>query len=329
MYCNNLLSVFLVTCIGCLAFSPLPTLTNAQVISINLTGTFDGTAGVGHPDLNVGDSYEFSVTFDNSDVTGEGTGFLEVFSILTQETRVNGQPVPVGGPVDRIGLFFSGGSPRIFIDATFTPFLNTSFLNPSGFSVDIGTTAEFSDFALIDGPLIGSDFVVQGVGPSDAVRSSQNTISVGSPEPTNREKLDNIILQLEDLLPTASINDQYWIEWAICDFVDAQNPDYFATEDRLSDQGTCFFSAVFWATYSLECVADDALVSDSLIAVDDMLACFVEAEIEFALENPDVNTNLLAYAEFFESFAEAFAEVELYIQAVLLHFYAWWFANNA
>ena len=63
-----------------------------------------------------------------------------------------------------------------------------------------------------------------------------------------------------------------------------------------------------------------------MIEIQDLLSCVVDAEIDFALQNPDVNSNLLEYAEFFENYADQFADAEFYLQAVLLHFYAWVFA---
>lgn len=145
-------------------------------------------------------------------------------------------------------------------------------------------------------------------------------------ELTSQEKLQETIDDLTALLSVASQDDQFWIESALFDLTCAQDPTFFATENRLSEFGTGFFNRVFWATYALECVSDGELVSGSLIQIQDLLSCVVDAEIDFALENPDANDCLLEYANFFEDYANQFADAEFYLQAVLLHFYAWVFA---
>ena len=163
--------------------------------------------------------------------------------------------------------------------------------------------------------------------------ASQNLVLGGSfsfnapaADPTCQDMLQDLIDDLNDILPNASADDQFWIEWAITDLTSAQDPTFWDTEDRLSDYGTGFFSDVFWATYDLECVCDEVLVEGSLIGIQDLLGCVVDNEIEYALEN-NANQNLIAYAEFFESYAEAYSEAGMYLQAVILHFYAWLLAN--
>ena len=146
---------------------------------------------------------------------------------------------------------------------------------------------------------------------------------------TCQSQLQDVIDALVVKLDSASENDRYWIENAIYELECAQNPYFWETEDRLSDLGSVFFGHNFYATYFLQCVADQDLVEDCLIRVQDLLGCVVEAEVAFAIQNPDASTNLLAYAEEFEAYADAFADAELYLSAVLLHFYAWLFANNA
>ena len=146
---------------------------------------------------------------------------------------------------------------------------------------------------------------------------------------TCQSQLQDVIDALVVKLDSASENDRYWIEYAIYELECAHNPYFWETEDRLSDLGSVFFGHNFYATYFLQCVADQDLVEDCLVRVQDLLGCVVEAEVAFAIQNPDASTNLLAYAEEFEAYADAFADAELYLSAVLLHFYAWLFANNA
>ena len=148
-------------------------------------------------------------------------------------------------------------------------------------------------------------------------------------DPTSQDRLQNIIDNLIVKLDSASGYDVDWIHAAIYELQCAQDPYLWETEDRLSDYGCEFFEKNFYATYYLECVSDNDLVEDCLIGIQDLLGSIVDAEIDFALENPYVNNNLLAYAEYFEDFADAFADAELYLNAVILHFYAWLFASNA
>jgi len=144
-----------------------------------------------------------------------------------------------------------------------------------------------------------------------------------------QDQLQDILDALTVKLDSASENDRFWIENAIYELECAQNPALWETEDRLSNHGCVFFGHNFYATYFLECVAEDDLVEDCLISIQDLLGCVVDAEIAYALMNPDANSNLVAYAEYFEDYADAFAEAEMYLNAVILHFYAWLFANNA
>lgn len=153
--------------------------------------------------------------------------------------------------------------------------------------------------------------------------------SFETPEPTCLDLIQGVIDELGVIRELASPTDQQFIDLAIYDLIAAQDPIFFDTPDLLSDYGTGFFDNVFWATYFLEYVYEDDLVEGSLIAIQDVLSCVVENEIEFALENPEASSNLIAYAEYFEAFADAYAEEGLYLQAVLLHFYAWLFSNFA
>lgn len=167
---------------------------------------------------------------------------------------------------------------------------------------------------------------------SEAIALSSIGFSFGEicdTAPTCQDQLQDIIDNLFVKLDSASPSDQVWIEEAIYRLGCAQDPALWVSENRLSDYGTVFFGHNFYATYFLECVYDDDLVEDCLINIQGLLGCVVDAEIDYALENPDANSNLLAYAECFEEYAEAFADAELYLNAVLLHFYAWLFASNA
>ena len=148
-------------------------------------------------------------------------------------------------------------------------------------------------------------------------------------EPSCQDQLQGVIDALRVKLDSAVGYDIDWIAAAIYELESAQDPLLWASEDLLSDLGTVFFQHNFYATFYLESVEDEALVQSCLIGIQDLLGCTVDAEVEYALENPDVNTNLLAYATFFESYADSFADYEMYLNAVILHFYAWVFASNA
>ena len=151
----------------------------------------------------------------------------------------------------------------------------------------------------------------------------------GDFEPSCQDLLQDVIDALIVKREFANPYDQVWIDEAILELELAQSPDLWETGNLLSDYGKIFFGHNFYATYYLQCVSDSYLVADCLVGIQDLLGCVVDAEIDFAMENPDVRSNLLDYAEYFESFADAFADAELYLDAVVLYFYAWLFANNA
>ena len=145
-------------------------------------------------------------------------------------------------------------------------------------------------------------------------------------EPTAQDCIEDVIASINDVFASASPQDQAFLTQAIYELEGSLDPTFWATEDRLSSYGTGFFDGVFVATYFLECVEEDALVEDILISIQDCLSLIVQNEIDFALENPYVDNNLLAYSDFFESYADAYSEAGFYLEAVLLHFYAWLFA---
>ena len=140
--------------------------------------------------------------------------------------------------------------------------------------------------------------------------------------PGNQGALQLIIEDLENVLPLASAGDQFWIEAAIQDLTDAQDPVFWANDDRLSNFGTGFFNHVFWAVFALENVEDESLVQDLQESIQELLGAVVDAEISFAIETGG-NQNLINFADFFTNFADAFAAAGLYLEAVLLNFYAW------
>lgn len=145
-------------------------------------------------------------------------------------------------------------------------------------------------------------------------------------EPTAQDCIEDVIASINDVFASASPQDQAFLTQAIYELEGSLDPTFWATEDRLSSYGTGFFDGVFVATYFLECVGEDALVEDILISIQDCLSLIVQNEIDFALDNPYVDNNLLAYSDFFESYADAYSDAGLYLEAVLLHFYAWLFA---
>lgn len=148
-------------------------------------------------------------------------------------------------------------------------------------------------------------------------------------DPTCQDLLADLIDSLYAMLDSADPCDQVWINLAIDELECAQNPLLWETEDRLSDYGCAFFGNNFYATYFLECAQNESLVQPGLIGIQDLLGCVVDNEIEHAKEDPDARGRLIRYAEFFEYYANEFADAECYLQAVLLNFYAWWFAHNA
>ena len=164
--------------------------------------------------------------------------------------------------------------------------------------------------------------------PANVVFPMTFAFNAVAPEPSCQDLLQGVIDDLESILPLASSSDAYWIEAAIYDLTCAQDPTFWTDGNRLSDYGTGFFNKVFWATYALENVYDSQLVEGLLIDIQDLLGCVVDNEIEFAIQT-GANDNLIEYANFFESFADAYSDAGLYLHAVLLHFYAWLFAANA
>lgn len=145
-------------------------------------------------------------------------------------------------------------------------------------------------------------------------------------DPTAQSCIEDVIDAINAIIPMASAQDQTFLNEAVYQLMNSLDPSFWATEDRLSSHGTGFFSSVFNATYFLECTSDPAAVADIQNSLQDCLSLVVDNEIDFALENPYVNNNLLVYSDFFESYADAYSDAGLFLEAVLLHFYAWLFA---
>ncbi len=198
---------------------------------------------------------------------------------------------------------------------------------PFDLNVSTGPDLDFFGWTNCSGTVV-SRIEVCGISPFNVFVGGEFSFNPVASDPTCQDQLQSVIDTLNVIRSSASADDQYWIDWAIADLTCAQDSVYWETEDRLSDYGTGFFELVFWATYDLECVADESLVLSSLDAIQELLGCVVENEIEFAQSNGS-NSNLIAYAEFFEYYADAYSNAGLYLHAVILHFYAWLFANAA
>lgn len=273
--------------------------------------------------------------FDISETSTDVNNGLNLFEdralLLDPDTPGTLIPDPALGFVDGFSLGYAstGGSfcveledgtiieeiiPAITGDPAIREFIG--WVNNTGMDV-VEVIVKLDEIPSVDSPpgfiLYGIDFSFK----EPAVETCQSQL---------QDVIDALALKLDS---DVSDQDRFFLENAIYELECAQNPYFWETEDRLSDLGGIFFRHNFYATYFLGCVSDQELVADCLIGIQDLLGCVVDAEIQFALENPDVNTNLLAYAQEFEDYADAFAEAEQYLSAVVLHFYGWLLANNA
>src|SRR5690242_9486940 len=70
---------------------------HAETLRMTINGTFNNTAGAGHPDIHVGDTFSYSVTFDRTQINGEGTLTMTVFGASMKSTQllINGTNHPV------------------------------------------------------------------------------------------------------------------------------------------------------------------------------------------------------------------------------------------
>ena len=152
----------------------------ADSYRITIEGSFTTTSGVGHPDINVGDTFEYNVEYDDTTVIGSGGPTVFVTSILSSDLSINGSPHPhlaattVGVNADVDGALSPA---NIFVQSNAG--LNRTFLNPSSIGVypsAVGNTGEFDDIIEFNGA-VASDFFVQGFFPADTVRGT-GTITI-------------------------------------------------------------------------------------------------------------------------------------------------------
>lgn len=264
---------------------------------------------------------------------------------------------PTGNPgTNTYGAEFEAGVPTgVVADSESCLVLEPNLANGeiTGFAFDLATTGPDLTISILDGATVIETYVVAQTNnaffgwtntagasvtsieicPSDNtaayIISNTELCFVDSGAETCQDKLQQLIDALTADLSTADSQDQQWILCAIAELESAQDAQFWFSGDRLSDDGCGFFNRVFYATYYLECVCDESLVEDDLDAIQVLLGCVVDAEIEYALSHPDVQCNLVLYAEYFEYYADQFADAGCYLRAVILHFYAWLFASHA
>lgn len=293
------------------------------------------------------DPIEDFVAFDDGSNTVEHSWGSQTFVATGQ--------IPAGQIPDGAAAIFDNATPLGVIaeashSVVFVP--DTSIGQVTGFCFDYADTLQgglavtvFDGIAEIDSFTLNASrgFVGWTAGPNQnatriEVRPSSGVefYTVESVEfcfdagvSSNQSKLQNIIDALSDDLPDARRRDRRWIRAALEELESAQDARFWTNGDRLSDEGCGFFNRIFYATYFLEGVRNADSVVDDLNAIQDLLGCIVDAEIEFALSHPGADTNLVQYAEYFADYADRFADAGCYLRAVILHFYAWLFASYA
>ena len=276
-----------------------------------------GGGGFG-PDVDFGDSFAVTGLFLGSDGSTATTIDLDPTS-----GDVEGFCFEYSGAVDFCITVFDGDT---VVDTILAPdLLLADGEFPSLFDLTDPTNTETAVICWSN----SSQANVTRVELKGVLVLTEAKFAFGDFAPTCQDLLQDVIDALIVKRELANPYDQVWIDEAILELELAQSPGLWETGNLLSDYGKIFFGHNFYATYYLQCVSDQYLVADCLVGIQDLLGCVVDAEIDFALENPDVRSNLLDYAEYFESFADAFADAELYLEAVLLYFYAWLFANHA
>lgn len=158
-------------CIGVASSAAL----GQDTYEITIEGTFTTSTGAGHPDISIGDTYEYRVEFDDSALLGQGGPISYVTSILSSELLINGNPHP-SLPVSNVSVNadVDGSMQPAKISVQSAAGLNRSYLNPASlgtYPTAAGNTSEFADIPLFDG-IIASDFFVQGHFATDSVRGS-------------------------------------------------------------------------------------------------------------------------------------------------------------
>jgi len=162
---------------------------------VTVEGVFGYASGGGHPTISTGDTFKYTVVFDDSDVV-VSTGFVErlyIKSIVSQEFLVNGSLHPISGNVAYVLIGgdaddISCENPACYppqlavIPDESGPRLNTISLDHRPWSegpTPVGYTVELSDLLFFDGTEGRIEFIVRGNTEYDAQSSSTYMVTVG------------------------------------------------------------------------------------------------------------------------------------------------------
>ena len=144
-------------------------------------------------------------------------------------------------------------------------------------------------------------------------------------EDTCQSLLADTVSGLQALLPTGDAYDDVAIESALANLTVMQDPVFFDDENRLSSYGLTFFLGAKYSTLFLKQV-DSVDVSDSLTAIQDILACVVDAEIQAAIDRGG-DQDFIDFAMYLEGCAQYFENEGNLIEATAFRKLAWLYAR--
>lgn len=143
---------------------------------------------------------------------------------------------------------------------------------------------------------------------------------------TCQDLLDGIIADLVAAMPSGDDCDDWKIWVAICKLTAAQDDSYWVDGDRLTSAKGCkFFRKAKKAIAYLECT-DTFDSSDSVAAINTLLSCVVDTEIQDAIDDGG-NACWISLAEYYRDCADIYEAAGYNICAANLRKYAWYYAR--
>lgn len=139
-----------------------------------------------------------------------------------------------------------------------------------------------------------------------------------------RSLIQDLIVDLESLLPTGSQSDDYFIQEALLD-LNAMNSDaIFDDDDLLNEIGCYFFFRAQWGVYFLQCVHNSD-VSAQIDAFNAIVQCVTQAAIDEAISRGG-DQSFIDYAIELEDFAQYLEDCGYYLDAIYYRKFAWYYA---
>lgn len=170
----------------------------AAALLMEIRGTFSVQSGNGHPDFTIGDTFIYTITFDDSQTTSSGN-FFGVTSVVSNNLLINGIEHTVFAPetVSMNGDIPIPGLPAVLqlTPSEFSTGVNRVYVGPTrlaSYPSPVGTIPDFLDFFAFNGHISNSlpastptPFGISGTTQTDGLSGAAAFTVQAIPEPSS------------------------------------------------------------------------------------------------------------------------------------------------